>query len=121
MSKLPWWLKLCVQILLVDLVIAILVLGWSWFTKDFSTVSLSNRFVMGGALVILLGVSAGLGNWENRADWQQIFARSAGPASLNERNQQMMTEILEVDSFMLLMIPTGLIAILIGILLGQFT
>jgi hypothetical protein len=49
-----------------------------------------------------------------------MYARSAGPASLTERNRQMMAEILQVDSFMFLMIPAGLISILVAVLLGQF-
>ena len=44
MSKLPWWLKLSVKILFVDLTITLFVMGWSWIKKDVGMVSLSNRF-----------------------------------------------------------------------------
>src|SRR6185312_7390254 len=53
MSKLPWWLNLLVKIMVVDLVIALFALGWSWLTKDSSLISLSNRFFLGGAVAIL--------------------------------------------------------------------
>lgn len=118
MTKSPWWLKLFIQILLVDLVLALLVLGWSWITKDFSTVSLSNRFFMGGVLAILISLSSGLGNFENRSDWRQMLAQSAGQANLAERNQRMMADIVQVYALAFIMVPAGLIAILIAIVLG---
>jgi hypothetical protein len=120
MAKRSWWLKLLLQIVLVDLLVCLGVLSWSWLAGDFNWISLSNRFFLGGVLTILVGAGSGLGNWENRGDWQQMYARSAGPASLTERNRQMMAEILQVDSFMFLMIPAGLISILVAVLLGQF-
>jgi hypothetical protein len=118
MSKLPWWLKLFAQILLVDLVVALLVLGWSWITKDFSITSLSNRFFVGGIITILIGVSAGAGSMESRTDWQQVWARSAGPASPAERHQQVIADFAQEHEFVFLMVPAGLIAILIAIVLG---
>jgi hypothetical protein len=121
MSKLPWWLNLFVKILLVDLVIALFALGWSWLTKDSSLISLSNRFFLGGAIAILISLASGMGNWENRSSWQQMLARSAGVANLNERNQQMLAEITQVYSLAFVMIPAGAIAILIAVLVGQLT
>jgi hypothetical protein len=119
MSKLPWWLNFLAKILLVDLVIALLVGAWSWMTKDFSMVSLSNRFFVGGVGAILVSLASVMGNWENRSDWRQMLARSAGAANLNERNQQMMADILQVYALAFVMIPAGLNAILIAVLLGQ--
>jgi len=74
MSKLSGWLNLLVKILIVDLVIALFAAVWSWMAKDFSLVSLSNRFFAGGVIVILISLASGLGNDENRSDWRQIFA-----------------------------------------------
>ena len=119
MSKLPWWLNLLAKILLVDLVIALLVGGWSWITKDSSMVSLSKRFFVGGAIAILISLASAMGNWENRSDWRQMLARSAGAANLNERNQQMMADIVQVYALAFVMIPASLIAILIAVFLGQ--
>jgi len=119
MSKLPWWLSLLVKVLFVDLVIALFVAGWSWIAKDSSVVSLSNRFFIGGAIAILVSLASGMGNWENRADWRQMLARSAGAANLNERNQQMMADVVQVYSLAFVMIPAGLVAILIAVFLGQ--
>ena len=121
MSKLPWWLNLLVKILAVDLIIALFALGWSWLTKDSSLISLSNRFFLGGAIAILISLASGMGNWENRSSWQQMFARSAGVANLNERNQQMLAEMTQVYSQAFVMIPAGAIAILIAVLVGQLT
>ena len=120
MSKLPWWLSLLVKILFVDLAIALLVAGWSWISKDFGMDSLSNRFFSGGAIAILISFASGLGNWENRSDWRQMLAASAGNANLTERNQRMMADIVQVYALAFVMVPAGLIAILIAVLLGQF-
>jgi hypothetical protein len=60
MSKLPWWLSLLVKIMFVDLTIAFFVAGWSWISKDFGMVSLSNRFFTGGAIAILSSSRKGL-------------------------------------------------------------
>jgi hypothetical protein len=120
MSKLPWWLSLVVKILFVDLVIAVFVVGWSWIAKDFGMVSLSNRFFAGGAIAILISFASGMGNWENRADWRQLLAGSAGDANLTERNQRMMADVVQVYALAFVMIPAGLVAILIAVMLGQF-
>ena len=110
MSKLPWWLRSLVKILFVDLVIAFFVAGWSWISKDFNLVSLSNRFFVGGAIAILISFASGMGNWENRSDWRQMLAGSAGNADLTERNQRMMADIVQVYTLAFVMIPAGLIA-----------
>jgi hypothetical protein len=119
MSKRPWWLNLSIKILFVDLIIALLVAGWSWITKDSSAVSLSNRFFIGGAISILISLASGMGNWQNRSDWRQMLAQSATQPNLNERNQRMISDILQVYTLALIMIPAGFISILIAIMLGQ--
>lgn len=119
MSKLPWWLNLLVKILIVDIAIAFFVAVWSWMAKDYSPVSLSNRFFVGGAIAVLISLASGVGNFENRSDWRQIFAQSAGQANLTERNQRMMADMVQVYALAFVMIPAGLIAILIAVLLAQ--
>ena len=120
-SKLSWWFNLLVKILFVDLVVALFALGWSWLTKDSSLISLSNRFFLGGAIAILISLASGMGNWQNHSSWQQMLARSAGAANLNERNQQMLAEITQVYSLAFVMIPAGALTILIAVLVGQLT
>ena len=119
MSKLPWWLNLLIKILIVDIAIALFVAVWSWLAKDFSLISLSNRFFVGGAIVVLISLASNMGNFENRSDWQQIFAQSAGQANLTERNQRMMADMVQVYALAFVMIPAGLIAILVAVFLGQ--
>lgn len=121
MSKLPWWLNLLGRILFVDLVIVLFVAGWSWLAKDFGLLALSNRFFIGGVIVVLISLASGLGNFENRSDWKQLLAQSAGQADLNERTQRMMADMLQVYGLAFVMVPAGLIAILIAVLLGQLT
>lgn len=119
-DKLPWWLKLLAKILLVDLIIAHLVAGLSCLTQDFSLLSLSNRLFGGGVIAILISVASGIGNWGNRSDWQQMLAQSAGQANLTERNSRMMADIAQVYALAFVMIPAGLLAILIAVILGQY-
>lgn len=120
MSTRPWWLKLLLKILFVDLIIALFVVGWLWIAKDFSMVSLSNRFFVGGMIAILLSLASGLGNFGNRSDWQQMLAQSVGQANLSERNNRMLADIAQVYALAFVMIPAGAIAILIAVILGQF-
>jgi len=120
MSKLPWWFSLLIKILLVDLITGLFVAVWSLIVKDFGMVSLSNRFFAGGALAILISLASGMGNWENRSDWRQMLAQSVGQANLAERNNRMVADIVQVYTLAFIMIPAGLIAILIAVLLGQF-
>jgi hypothetical protein len=119
MTKLPWWLNLLVKILIVDLGIALFVAVWSWIAKDFTLVALSNRFFVGGGIAILVSLASSLGNYENRSDWRQIFAQSAGNASLSERNQRMIADMVQVYALAFVLVPAGLIAILIAVVLGQ--
>ena len=120
MTKLPWWLQLVFKILLVDFVVVLLVVAWSWMAKDFSALALSNRFFIGGVVAVLISLASGVGNWGNRSDWRQMLAQSAGQANLDERNNRMLSDIAQVYSLAFVMIPAGLIAILIAVTLGQF-
>jgi len=119
MSKQPWWLSLLLKILFADLLIALFVVVWSWITQDFDAVSLSNRFFMGGVIVVFISLAAGLGNWGHRSNWQQMLAQSAGQANLTERNQRMMADILQVYGLAVVMVPAGLLAVLFALFLGS--
>ena len=87
--------------------------------KGFTLVSLSNRFFTGGVIAVLISLASGLGNYEKRSDWRQIFAQSAGRANLTERNQRMIADMVQVYALAFVMVPAGLIAILIAVFLGQ--
>jgi hypothetical protein len=119
MSKLPWWLILVVKILLVDVLIALLVAAWSWIAGDFSPIGISNCFFSGGILMILISLASGLGNWGNRSDWRQMLAQSAGQANLAERGQRMAADIVQVYALTFVLIPAGLGAILVAVLVGN--
>lgn len=121
MVKTPWWLNLILKILLVDLFIALIVLGWSWYAGDFGAVAVSDRFFAGGAVAILISLASGAGNWGHRSDWRQTMAQSAGQANLGERNARMLADIVQVYALAFVLIPAGLIAILIAVLVGQLT
>lgn len=119
MAKLPWWFSIIIKILVVDLVIVLIVLGWSWFAKDFNVAALSNRFFIAGAAAILLSFASSVGNWGHRSDWQQLYTQTASQANLPERNTRMMADIMQVHALAFVMVPAGSIAIVIAVLLGQ--
>ena len=119
MAKLPWWLNIIIKILIVDIIITLAVLVWSWLTKDFGMVSLSNRFFIGGIVAVMISIASGLGNWGHRTNWQQMLAQSATHANQTERNAQMMSDITKIYALTFVMIPAGLIAIVIAVILGR--
>jgi hypothetical protein len=120
MDKLHGWLDLLIKILIVDVLIALGVVAWSWFAGDFSVVSISNPFFIGGAIAIALSIASSVGNREHRSDWRQLLSQSAGQANLHERNSRMISDIVQIYAFAMVMIPAGLIAILASVLIGQF-
>ena len=65
----------------------------------------SNHFFVGGLIVFIISFASGMGDRENRSDWQQMFARSAGPANLSERNQQMMADLMQADALAFKLMP----------------
>ncbi len=119
MKNIPWWTKLVGKVVFGYLLIAVVVFVWSWLTRDFLYVSLSNRFFIGGVISTLLGMGAGFGNWGNRADWRQLYAQSAGQAGLTERNNRMLTDIARTYEFLIITTVVGVASILTAVLFGQ--
>ncbi|HSL45817.1 MAG TPA: hypothetical protein VK897_20455 [Anaerolineales bacterium] len=68
---------------------------------------------------MLISLASGMGNWGNRTDGRQLIAQSAGQANLVERNNRMIADVIQVYSLTATMIPAGMIAILIAVILGQ--
>jgi hypothetical protein len=119
MKHRPWWLDFLARIMLIDLLIFAGVMVWAWISADFTTLTLSNHFFLGGAFAILVGIGSSLGNWSLRTDWHLLYAESAGQANLSERTSRMMDDIYRSHSFVITMVSAGLISILVSVIFGQ--
>jgi len=114
----PWWLNLLVSILLVDLVIAVVVLVWSWVVADFSIIPLSNRFFICGMAVIVLGVFSICGYKSYLGNFSTIYAQSVSDMNRSERANLMMKDLHRGYGFSILMFLSGAVAILTSVLLA---
>ena len=118
MSNKPWWLTLLASILLVDLIIAVVVLVWSWVVADFSAISLSNRFFICGMAVIVLGVFGVCGYKSYLGNFSTTYAQSVSDMNLSERTNLMMKDLYRGYGFSIMMFLSGGVAILTSILIA---
>ena len=118
MSNKPWPLTLIVRILLVDLIIAVVILVWSWVVDDFGAISLSNRFFICGMAVIVLGVFSVCGYKGYLGNFSTIYAQSVSDMNLSERTDLMMKDLYQGYGFSIMMFLSGGAAILTSVLLA---
>ena len=118
MSRKPWWLNLLVNILVIDIAIAVVVLVWSWIVADFSTISLSNRFFICGTAVIVIGVFSIYGYKTHLGNFSTIYAQTVSDMNLSERTDLMMKDLYRGYGFSIMMFLSGSLAILASVLLA---
>jgi len=118
MSRKPWWLSLLVNILVIDIAIAVVVLVWSWIVADFSTISLSNRFFICGTAVIVIGVFSIYGYKTYLGNFSTIYAQTVSDMNLSERTDLMMKDLYHGYGFSIMMFLSGGVAILASVLIA---
>ena len=118
MSGKPWWLNLLVNILVVDVVIAVAVLVWSWIVADFSTISLSNHFFICGMAVIVIGVFSIYGYKTYLGNFSTTYAQTVSDMNLSERTDLMMKDLYRGYGFSIMMFLSGGVAILASVLIA---
>jgi hypothetical protein len=118
MSGKPWWLNLLVNILVIDIVIAAVVLVWSWIVADFSTISLSNRFFICGTAVIVFGMFSIYGYKASLGNFSTTYAQTVSDMNLAERTDLMMKDMYHSYGFSIMMFLSGGVAILASILIA---
>lgn len=118
MSNKPWWLNLILSALLVDVLIAGIVLAWSWIAADFSAVSLSNRFFICGIAVIVIGVFGIYGYKNYLGNFPMAYSQSVSDMNIAERTNLMMKDLFRGYGFSIVMFIAGGLAILTAVLVS---
>ena len=118
MSNKPWWLNLLLNILLVEIILAGIVLAWSWIVADFSAISLSNRFFICGMAVIVLGVFGLYGYKSYLGNFSMTYAQSVSTMNISERTQLMMKDLYRGYGFSIMMFLCGGLALLVSVLIA---
>ena len=107
-------------ILGITLVVSLLVVTFGLVKGWDQPVQFSNGFFIAGAIVILLGTLSVAGGFQQRGNFQMIYAETAGQASISERAQRMVGEINQRYGVLVLMIVSGVLLIGISIVIGTF-
>lgn len=113
-------LRLVGLILGSTLAISLLVLLTSYIYQWDKPVQFSNAFFMVGAFVIVMGVLSVTGGFTQRANFNMMYAETAGQANQAERNQRWAAEITQRYGTMITLLITGLLLIGIAVAIGQF-
>lgn len=80
----------------------------------------SNGFFIAGAILIVLGIFSVWGGFAQRANFDILYAESAGQANIAERNQRTVADITQRYGTLIFLMVTGLLLILIAVGIGQF-
>ncbi len=118
MSNKPWWLNLFLNTLLVDLLIAGIVMVWSWIVADFSAVSLSDRFFICGIAVVVVGVFGIFGYKAYLGNFSMTYSQSVSDMNTAERTNLMMKDLFRGYGFSIVMFIAGGLAILAAVLVS---
>jgi hypothetical protein len=102
---------------LVALGISLLIGLGGWLAGWRNSTQFSNGFFVIGAGFAVFGAYAGLGGFGMRGNVGVNIARTASPASLEERNKQMFADILKGDQIAFLCVGVGTLLILFAVLI----
>ncbi len=114
------FLRLAGRILAADVGISLVVLLIGYFLHWTEPVTYSNAFFWAGAILIVLGVFTVAGGFQQRASFGIIYAETAGPAGVSERNQRMAADVMQRYGSMIFLIVTGLLLIGVAVGIGNF-
>jgi hypothetical protein len=102
---------------LVSLIVLVFGLVSQWNTP----VQFSNGFFIAGVLVIVLGLVSVAGGYDQRAEFNILYAQTMGESSLAERTQRMMAEIDQRYGTMIILVGVGILLIGVSVVIGQFS
>jgi hypothetical protein len=97
-------------------VILVALVGWLFFDWRTST-QFSNGFFILGAIVAVFGAYSAMGGFGMRGNAGVNIARTASPASLEERNKQMFADIRRGIDTAFILTLVGLLLIGVAVLL----
>jgi hypothetical protein len=112
-------LRLAGLILGVTLAISLLVLLIGYIYQWDKPVQFSDAFFAAGAIIIILGIFSVIGGFAQRANFNILYAESAGQANLAERSQRIVAEVTQRYGVVILLVSTGLVLIGIAIAIGR--
>ncbi len=113
-------LRLAGKILGATALVSLVVLLIGYFLHWNTLVKFSNGFFAAGALTIVLGILSIAGGFLQRANFDMLYAESAGQMSSPERAQRMAADITHRYGTLIFLVVTGLLLIGISIAIGQF-
>jgi hypothetical protein len=116
-QKLKDILRMIAFVALVALGISLLIGLGGWLAGWRNSTQFSNGFFVIGAGFAVFGAYAGLGGFGMRGNVGVNIARTASPASLEERNKQMFADILKGDQIAFLCVGVGTLLILFAVLI----
>lgn len=114
------FLRLVGKILGTTVLISLAVFLIAYFLHWNQPTQYSNGFFTAGIILIVLGVFSVAGGFMQRANFDIVYAESAGQANIAERSQRMAAEITQRYGSMIFLLVTGLLLILIAVGIGQF-
>jgi len=98
-------------------VLVTVIAGVGWIIGWRTTTQFSNGFFLVGAAAAVFGAYSTLGGFGMRANPGVNVARTASPASLEERNRQSLKDKIATENFAIVMVVVGLLLIGVAVLI----
>ncbi|MEW5941338.1 MAG: hypothetical protein AB1750_16865 [Chloroflexota bacterium] len=117
MSKLPLLLRYFILAAIGIAILVLLIGGIGWLFGWRAAVEFSNGFFIVGAILAVFGAYSAIGGFGMRAHPGVNVARTASPASLEERNKQMIADMMQGTNAAYLLVFIGLLLIGIAVLI----
>lgn len=99
--------------------IALIVLLMGYFMQWEKPVQYSNGFFWAGAILIVIGILSVAGGFVQRANFNMVYAESAGQANLAERAQRTVTEVTQRYGTLTMLVASGILLIAISVAIGE--
>ena len=113
-------LRLVAFVIAASIVLVCVVAGGGWLIGWRTSTEFSNGFFIVGAIAAVFGAYSALGGFGMRAHPGVNVARTASPASLEERNRQMVKDMIEGNNFAVVLVIVGLLLIGVAVLIPNF-
>jgi hypothetical protein len=119
-TKSAHYFRLAGLILGITLIISVIVLLIGYIYHWNEPVLFSNAFFIAGVIVIIIGGLTVAGGFSQRANFNILYAESAGRADLAKRSRRSMAEVTQRYGVMILLFITGLLLVGIAVAIGRF-
>ena len=117
MNKLPPIVRAVILVDLGTILLILLVAALGWLVGWRTATEFSNGFFIVGAILSVFGAYSALGGFGMRGNFGVNFARTASPASLEERNKQMIADMMQGTNAAYMLVFIGLLMIGVAVLI----